>query len=212
MSSAEPPGAPFWEDLLAVASGAFGVWTDRGPALAWAERAWRVLAEEKLVPDDRAGTPRDAAIALVTLLALASVYRDFCKAAFDEPSYIDDLVYAAENSAVPDVAIARFAGEHEQDIVSCEDEYDSMFDMLPGLIAWRRPAVVAVLMTRLGPDQMMRELWLTCLGSDVFEDTDGEPLDEAQREAILSEPWTVGDGSPMPAYGWLSDGCPPLGD
>ena len=199
------PEAPFWDTLLPVAGEAFRVWGDRDPAVAWAATAWRTLAKASLVPDD--GSTRDGAIALVTLLALANVYRDFCQAAFDESSYIDTLAFAAEQSTVPDVAIARLAGEQD---IPWSDEYESKYEMIEGLIAWRRPAVTAALLRQSGPEQMLRELWLTCLTSDVFEDADGEPVSEEQRKEILAEPWNIGNGTPMTALSWLMDGCPPM--
>jgi hypothetical protein len=85
-----------------------------------------------------------------------------------------------------------------------------MYDIFAGLIAWRRPAVTAALLRRSTPNQMLQELWLTCVGSDIFEDADGEPVSDEQRQAILAEPWNIGNGSPMAALSWLMDGCPPL--
>ncbi len=153
MSEGAPRAAPFWDDLLPVAGPAFGVWVDRDAALGWAATAWRALVEEGLVPDDASDSTRDSAVALITLLALASVYRDCYEAAFDEPSYVDDLVYAAEDSTVPELAVARLAGERKIPEI---DDYDSLSEMLPGLIAWRRPAVSSALIKRFGPDRMMR--------------------------------------------------------
>ena len=200
MSDGAPRAAPFWDDFLPVAGEAFGVWVDRDAALAWAATAWLALVEEGLVPDEGHST-RDSAVALITLLALANVYRDYCQAAFDEPSYVADLVYAAEDSTVPDLAVARLAGERKVPEI---DDYDSVFDMLPGLIAWRRPAVSSALIKRFGPDRMMRDLWLTCLGADVFTDADGEPLGQLECQSIRDEPWLIGgNGCAESAYTWL---------
>jgi hypothetical protein len=130
-------------------------------------------------------------------------------AAFDEVSYLADLTYAADDASlggVPQLAVARLAGELD---IETEDEYDEMLD-LEGLIRWRRPDVATALLTRIGPDELFRQLWLSCLSPDVFETADGEPLGEPEREAILGEPCSIGNGSPGPAYAWVTEGCPTL--
>ena len=171
-------------------------------------RTWKLLAGRGLVPQD--GSIRDNAVALATLLALANVYRDFCQAAFDEPSDITDVAYAAEDVSplVSEAALARLAGE--MDVDDGEEDYDSLTGMVAGLVRWRRPDVVAALLRGTEPLQLLRELSVTCLTPDVFIDEDGEPLPDSGREAILAEPWNVGTGSSMAAYAWVAGGCSPL--
>ena len=43
---------------------------------------------------------------------------------------------------------------------------------------------------------------MTCRSPDVFETADGDPLSEAGKEDVVSEPWQLGGGCREAACAW----------
>jgi hypothetical protein len=78
-----------WAAITPAAKTLFNIWTEQSD-LAWAEKAWHILAEQGLTTYNN---DLEKQLVIIRLYALAQMYGGFCQAAVEQSCDIDDLVY-----------------------------------------------------------------------------------------------------------------------
>ncbi|PKM80303.1 MAG: hypothetical protein CVU89_14525 [Firmicutes bacterium HGW-Firmicutes-14] len=83
-----PKKTLLWNDISDFARGKFDVWTGEGQHV-WAEQAWEGIIQAGLA-DYKDEIERH--IVLIRLMALVTMYREFCDLVWQEAFYREDIV------------------------------------------------------------------------------------------------------------------------
>ena len=194
----QTPGSVLtWDEVKDGAGEVFNVWV-LGSELQWAERAWAMLEKAGLT------TYRDAVeetLVRVRLLALASLYWDFCRLRADEDIGWDELhEHATENLGIEPFRLAQVVGSaFEADDYEAEG-FELVESALRHLIAEERPAIGSAVINGYG-DQwtFLKALFASIkLPADPPEDGDEDP--QANDEIEFTPAAIV--------MGWIMEGMP----
>ena len=194
----QAPGSVLtWDEVKDGASEIFNVWV-LGSEMQWAERAWAMLEKAGLT------TYRDAVeetLVRVRLLALASLYWDFCRLGADEDIGWDELnEHATENLGIEPFRLAQVVGPaFEAD--DYRTEGTELFESaLRHVIVEERPAIGSVVSKGYGDDwTFLKALFASIkLPVDPPEDGDEEPAADDEPEFA---PAAI-------VMGWIMEGMP----
>lgn len=184
-----------WEEVQPLAKGIFRVWT-YGSELRWAEQTWKHLAALGLTGYS---TPLERAMVEIRLMALGSIYLDWCAVVHDE-RIDDDPREWFEMSNISDVQLGQLIGPSVD-----PDDGDDLEEALNLLISQERPGVVSALRKmQAGDSGLFVSLWW----SSISDPTDGDDDDElAERWEVLNDP----SDEKLAGYGWIDGGCEAIG-
>ena len=110
-----------WADVLPVAEEAFAIWTEQRE-LAWAEKAWAILRSAGLT---QFGTRSERGRVICRFLALADLYRDFCRIACEEECESDDADWAVSLDLGP-FALGQLLGDDDR--VELDDDEETAME------------------------------------------------------------------------------------
>ena len=186
-----------WNDVKDGAGDLFNVWC-LGSELEWAERAWGILETAGLT------SYRDAVeetCVRVRLLALATLYWDFCRLGKEESFGWDDLYeLATESLAIEPFRLAQVAGTVLEAGDYNAEESGLVESALRHLIVEERPAIGKAVIKGYGDEwTFLKALFATTkLPADPPEDGDEEA--EADDEPEFMNAAIV--------MGWIMEGMP----
>jgi hypothetical protein len=190
-----------WDDIPLDPARIFGLWVD-GSELAWARHAWSALAEAGLTDAD---DEVERTTAVVRLLALAAIYRDFCARAFDEGTVGDwreELPWTLldQSAGFDRFTLGQLAGLRGIRTARA-DEYDddSLTEIVAELISAEYRTVADRLLQSWGDSELFAGLY-TSIKPDLRY-----PLDAEERYDALNTDLT---GGKQAAYGWITEGLP----
>lgn len=170
----KPHASLAWNDVKDGASRIFNVWFD-GTELHWAERAWASM--EKAWLTTYVDTVEETRVR-VRLLALGSIYWDFCRLGADEEFGWDELhVHATEHLEIQPLRLGQLMGaDFEADDLNLE-EMELVECALRRLIDKERPAISAAVMKSYGDDwSFLKALFATTKASPTPPDEDDDEL------------------------------------
>jgi hypothetical protein len=196
-----------WEEISDMAESLFRVWTD-GREMEWAKKSWRALCRDKLTSyKDKV----EKTGAMIKLIALADIYRGFCRQAFDE-SYDPEYAVWAREVNLNAFRVAQCVGPQFERDEEADD--NRLLDWaLSHLIEEARPALYEVLKAEFGDDSLLFvSLWSTAdyerneNGCD-----DGEVRASEHREIDWAEDayWILNTeltGEKQRAFNWVCQG------
>jgi hypothetical protein len=195
------PAEPFG-DLEEIARPALEVRLD-GSEFLWAEHAWRRLGDAGLLA---ARTEVERGITVLRMLALSTLYREFCARAFGEGEpgewEIDTDVAVGDYPRINPVLLGVLA---ERRGIDLDDEIDEDFEhgitatALDSLVRTEYRTVVGALRQAEGKVGLFASLWVTT-EPDVEYPLDEAAVSEVVR-ADVSEEKSV-------AHTWLENGAP----
>ena len=192
-----PGSVVTWKEVKDGASEIFNVWV-LGSEIQWAGRAWAMLEKAGLT------TYRDAVeetLVRVRLLALASLYWDFCRLGADEDIGWDELhEHAIENLGIEPFRLAQVVGPTLDADDYGAEEFGLVESALRHLIVEERPAIGSVVSKGYGDDwTFLKALFASIkLPADPPEDGDEEPPADDEPEFT---PAAI-------VMGWIMEGMP----
>lgn len=196
-AASAPRSALAWGDVKDGAGELFKVWCI-GSELAWAERAWGMLEKAGLT------TYRDAVEETrvrVRLLALATIYWDFCRIGADEDIGWDELnEHAIENLGIEPFRLGQVVGSAFDADDYAADGAGLVESALRLLIDEERPAIGRAVIKGYG-DQwtFLKALFASIkLPADPPEDGDEEAAADDEPEFL---PAAI-------VMGWIMEGMP----
>ena len=191
-----------WHDVEKHAPLLFDVWVGQ-PELWWAESAWKGLETHGLT--SYADEVEHQAV-LVRLLALATMYQEFCYMAWDMGLIdYDGIPDRAREIGISPFRVGQLVGPQFE---AGESDGDSLFySALVRLTNKVRPAIYQALLEAFGGDAMLFvALWNSRKRERTSEDeVENEDGYEEDADAILNDDLT---GSKMRAWCWLAEGMP----
>lgn len=187
------PTALGWDDVKDVAEDAFAISVDQSE-LRWAEHSWQILTAANLT---LYSTWRERGVVACRFLALAALYRDFGRLAWDE-DHDPDYGGWADSLELGPFTIGQLIGDDVE--VQEGDEQEAIERALAHLADDARAEVVEALKkAHGGAAGLFLSLWRS------IERPDDEEEPESDDE-ILNYDVT---GEKLAAYTWIEQGCPP---
>ena len=162
------------------------------PELRWAQKAWEHVIKTGLADYN---TEVERCKACLRVLALASLYYDWCLLAWDEHHEDDPIYWAAESFEINNVLLRQVSysrDDHDQ-----QDEIDNLeldYDELASGMHNSRAELANALLGGFGSDaKLFISLW-NITGDEVEEDSE---ISNDVRNPNLK------------AWEWISEGCYP---
>ena len=180
-----------WKDIHQGAlHSLFHVWTE-GRELRWAKKSWEALAKHGLTAysDETEWT-----LAIIRLMTLGTIYREFCDLAWDEEYYPEYTIWASELD-LNHFRVAQCLGsEFARD--SCADEKELLEHGVSELVDRARPEIHKALTAEFGGDSMLFfSLWNTVdYRGDEEDDIDDEDEEDDEKGSGREQDNDTGDG------------------
>jgi hypothetical protein len=185
-----------WDEVKDGAEAVFRVW-HLGSEEEWAERAWAMLEKAGLTTYH--GAVEETRVR-VRLLALASIYWDFCRLGADESGGWDELhVHGVENLGIREFRLGQIVGPGFD-----LDDYDSegwefAESALSHLIREERPAIGPALIKGHGGAQALMDSLFASMTIATEPDDDDDPPELRDRPRLHNV---------APVMGWIMEGMP----
>ena len=185
-----------WNDVKDGARNLFKVWC-LGSELEWAERAWAML--EKAGLTNYSDAVEETRVR-VRLLALATIYWDFCRIGADEDIGWDDLnEHATENLGIEPFRLAQVAGP----AFDADDNGSEGSSLVEGalrqVIVEERPAIGTAIIKGFGDVGAFLSALFATIKPPPEPPEDGEEEPEADEPDFMRA---------APVMGWIMEGMP----
>jgi hypothetical protein len=190
-----------WDGLPLDPARIFDVWID-GSELAWARHAWSVLAEAGLTDAD---DEVERITAVVRLLALAAIYRDFCARAFEEGTVGDwreglPWELLDQSAGFDRFSLGQLAGRLNITTARRDaHDNDALSEIVADLIEIEWRTVTGRLLHAWGESALFAGLVASSQAAVGF------PLGADELNAALNTDLT---GGKQAAYSWVAEGLP----
>ena len=183
-----------WQNVSSAAENIFQVWTyERGKELDWANSAWIALERAGLTAFN-GGMERT--FALIRLMTLGLIFREFCELAWGEPCDPDITDWANSLEICP-VRVGQALGPK---YLQASDDPIEFEGALLALIEYVRPGIGETLLKGFGNESaLFLSLWRASEGGAIDED-------EEDADSVLN----VVTPEKMNAFEWITDGMPRL--
>jgi len=202
-----------WEDIEDIAKQLLHIWVSGGD-LAWAKTAWQALTQAGMTAYT---SEAERTVCVVRLIALSSLYQEFCVRAFDEGSsgewqeeITSDLV--GDYPRIDVFTLGQLA-ERRQIDVDNSPLYDSdppvLSSVILELVQDEYRHVVDTLQEQWGGNAFFTSLYVSAEpGEDEDEDREDEtssPVTMDQIDRVMN--YDRGSGKDH-AYTWFTNGLP----
>jgi hypothetical protein len=186
-----------WNEVEDAAKSAFNVWWGQ-PELAWARKAWDILAAKGMTEYE---DELERHVVAFRLLILGGIYRDFCAVAKEETT--DRWYFSWDDSLDlnPLVMGQLYGRETEEPLLGDDPETDG-FTILCLLVERERNGVVGALRSGFGDEiKLYESLARSCDADNTTE--------EDEADGNTNSVWDVTPGNSA-GYEWVAGGCHPF--